>query len=123
MNDRVHESNVGPSLVDVPLSERRWYDHKARPNNRSTQPTFFIWRQLRTCAHISHRRRRGQCATVHALQESLRSKLAQIASDGVFGNIQLFAEGLGDELTIPLEAAEDELLAFRGEHRVRWQIL
>jgi len=53
---------------------------------------------------------------MHALQQARLSQFAQVAANRVFGNAELLAQRLGDELPIALERGQQEFLSLRSQH-------
>ena len=51
-----------------------------------------------------------------ALQEALLGELAEVAADRVFGQAELPAEDLGDDLPIPAQHLLDVAFALTGQH-------
>ena len=60
--------------------------------------------------------RRGQRAAVHALDEPAGGQLAQVAPHRVLGHAERGDQLGGHDLPVALEAAEDHLAAFGGQH-------
>ena len=53
-----------------------------------------------------------------AVQPALGGELAQVAPDGVLGEVELGGELLGDDPALGPEGGEDQVLALGGEHGV-----
>lgn len=51
-----------------------------------------------------------------ALEEAFSGKLAQIAADGVFGEVEFGAQVFGDDRAGFAEGSEDVFSAMAGEH-------
>jgi hypothetical protein len=75
-----------------------------------------IGRNLLAAGEIDDGRRRGQGTAVHALQPPRCRQLAQVAANGVFRELQLATDILGDDLALRLQDLQQVLLALAGEH-------
>src|SRR5688500_263397 len=60
--------------------------------------------------------RGGQGATVHALELSFRSELAQVATNRVLRQLELFADLLRDDFALFFQNLQQEGLALFREH-------
>jgi len=77
----------------------------------------FVGGDVEPGSEVAHCKRRGKRATVDTLEKALGGKLAEIAADGVFGDVELGAQVFGDDRAGFAECVEDVFLAVAGEHR------